>query len=289
MRTAPANPSERSCLAIPLANPSERSRHPCHQRIGPLSAPISIHRTSRFSLALGATKRSRSTLPASDSDKISPWCVPRRRSVAVFTSCVFKGASDGKRVPSWQSFAVARFRAASHGEISPVACSRTLCDGKMLAKCVSGRSTVARYCSDAFPKGPRTGKMPVRGKISPPCIQNELVLARFARYASENRRKAPFGNAPREDLAVKGPFSLLGPLESRMARKSCHPLTISAFRWRGAFPEGWDALSLLLWWCGLGRPCLVGKLLVSSLSSGRSPSICLSWRMVRICLSASTD
>lgn len=180
----------------------------------------------------------------------------------------FQGASDGKRVPSWQSFAVARFRAASHGEISPVACSRTLGDGKMLAKCISRRSTVARYRSDAFPKGPRTKKMPVRGKILPPCIQNELVLARFARYASENRRKAPFGNAPREDLAVKVPFSLRGPLESRMARKSCHPLTILAFRWRGAFPEGWDALSLLLWWCGLGRPCLAGKPPVLSLSSG---------------------
>ena len=78
------------------ANPSERSRHSCHQRIGPLSAPISMNRTSRFFLALGATKRSRSTLPASDSDKISPWCVPRRRSVAVFTSCVFKGPRMGK-------------------------------------------------------------------------------------------------------------------------------------------------------------------------------------------------
>ena len=110
--------------------------------------------------------------------------------------------------------------------------------------------------------------MPVRGKILPPCIQNELVLARFARYASEKRRKAPSENASREDLAAKGPFSLRGPLESRMARKFCHPLMILAFRWRGAFPEGWDALSLLLWWCGLGRPCLAGKPPVLSLSSG---------------------
>ena len=168
--------------------------------------------------------------------------------LAIFRSCAFSGCQ------SWRDFAVA--------------CSQTLADGKTLAKCVSRRSTVARYRSDAFPKGPRTKKMPVRGKILPTCIQNELVLARFARYASENRRKAPFGNAPREDLAVKVPFSLRGPLESRMARKSCHPLTISAFRWRGAFPEGWDALSLLLWWCGLGRPCLAGKPPVLSLSSG---------------------
>ena len=150
LRFRPANPDERSRLAncpresrwatlpreLPLRTPTS-ARHPCHQRIGPLSAPISIHRTSRFSLALGATKRSRSTLPASDSDKISPWCVPRRRSVAVFTSCVFKGASDGKRVPSWQSFAVARFRAASHGEISPLRVPR--------------RSPMAKRSRNAFP------------------------------------------------------------------------------------------------------------------------------------------
>ena len=136
----------------------------------------------------------------------------------------------------------------------------------------SQRLAVARYRSDAFPKGPLTGKMPVRGKILPPCIQNELVLARFARYASENRRKAPFGNAPREDLAAKAPFSLRAPLESRMARKSCHPLMILAFRWQDAFPEGWDALFLLLRWCEFGRSCLAGKPPVPSLSSGRSPS-----------------
>ena len=271
------------------ANPDERPRHPCHQRIGPLSAPISMHRTSRFSLALGAIKCSRSTLPASGSDKISPWCVPRRRSVAVFHFMRFQRGLGREKRPFLAIFRSCAFSGCQPWRDFAVACSQTLADGKTLAKCVSRRSTVARYRSDAFPKGPRTKKMPVRGKILPPCIQNELVLARFARYASENRRKAPFGNAPREDLAVKVPFSLRGPLESRMARKSCHPLTISAFRWRGAFPEGWGALSLLLWWCGLGRPCLAGKLPVSSLSSGRSPSICLSWRMVRIRLLASTD
>lgn len=288
-RTAPASPGERSCLAIPLANPSERSRHPCHQCIGPLSAPISMHRTSRFFLALGATECSRSTLPASGSGKVSPWCVPRRRSVAVFHFMRFQRGLGREKRPFLAIFRSCAFSGCQPWRDFAVACSQTLADGKTLAKCVSRRSTVARYRSDAFPKGPRTKKMPVRGKILPPCIQNELVLARFARYASENRRKAPFGNAPREDLAVKVPFSLRGPLESRMARKSCHPLTISAFRWRGAFPEGWGALSLLLWWCGLGRPCLAGKLPVSSLSSGRSPSICLSWRMVRIRLLASTD
>lgn len=225
MRTAPAKPGE-------------RPRHPCHQRIGPLSAPISTHRTSRFSLALGATKCSRSTLPASGSGKIPPWCVPRRRSVARFRRSVFPNAR---------------------------------CD-RMLAKCVFRRLTVARYRSDAFPKGPWTGKAPLSGKISPSCIQNELALARFARYASEKRRKAPFGNASERYLAAKAPFSLRAPLESRMVRKSCHPLMILAFRWRDAFPEGWDAQSLLLRWCEPGRPCLGGGPPVPSLSSGRSPN-----------------
>ena len=53
--------------------------------------------------------------------------------------------------------------------------------------------------------------------------ENGLALARYARHASEMPRKQPFGNTPRGDLARKGPFSLHGPLESRMARESCHP------------------------------------------------------------------
>ena len=169
-RTAPASPGERSHLAIPLANPSERSRHPCHQRIGPLSAPISIHRTSRFSLALGATKCSRSTLPASDSDQISPWCVPRRRSVAVFTSCVFNGPRMGKEslpgnLSQLRVFglpAMARFLPLRAPERSAMAkCSRNAFPGvrqwqdiaPMRSRRGLGRKKcqfVARYCRHAF-------------------------------------------------------------------------------------------------------------------------------------------
>ncbi len=60
----------------------------------------------------------------------------------------------------------------------------------------------------ASPKGPRTGKAPLPGKIRAPCIQNELALARYARRVSEKPRKSPFRNTPREDLARKGPLSL---------------------------------------------------------------------------------
>ena len=93
----------------------------------------------------------------------------------------------------------------------------------MLAKCVPGRQSVASFALHASRKRPRTGKSPVRGKIRAPCVRNELALARYARHASEMLRKQPFGNTPREDLARKGRFSLHGPLESCIVRRSCHP------------------------------------------------------------------
>ena len=82
---------------------------------------------------------------------------------------------------------------------------------------------MASFALHASRKRSRTGKSPVRGKIRAPCIRNELALARYARHASEKPCKQPFGNTPREDLAMKGPLSLHGPLESYTARECCHP------------------------------------------------------------------
>ena len=138
--------------------------------------------------------------------KISPRCVPECLAVARFHHGAFPSALP------WRDFTTVR--------------SRALADGKMLAKCVPGRQSVASFALHASQKWLRTGKSPVRGSILPPCIQNELAMAEYARYASEKPRKSPFGNARREDLARKDPFSLHGPLESRMARRSCHPLTL---------------------------------------------------------------
>ena len=107
----------------------------------------------------------------------------------------------------WQHSAVVRSRAAGRGNISPW--------------CVFGRRSVAFFSPHAFPKGPRTGKASLPGKISPPCIRNEPALARYSRHASEKRRKQPFENTPREDLARKGPLSLRGPLRSCTACGSC--------------------------------------------------------------------
>ena len=84
---------------------------------------------------------------------------------------------------------------------------------------------MARLCPDAFPKGPRTRKTPVRGNISPPCIQIQLILARYACYVSEKTRKAPLGNAPREHLAAKGRFRR--PKPPNHARRT----NLATFRW----------------------------------------------------------
>ena len=106
--------------------------------------------------------------------------------------------------------------------------SRVSIRGKIPPRCVPGRQSVASFALHASRKWPRTGKSPVRGKIRTPRIRNELALAGYARHASEMPRKPPSEDTPREDLAGKGPFSLRGPLESCIVRRSCHPPPNSA-------------------------------------------------------------
>ena len=84
---------------------------------------------------------------------------------------------------------------------------------------------MARYRPDAFTKGRRTRKAPVRGNISPACIQIQLILARYACYVSEKPRKAPLGNAPCEHLIAKGRFRR--PKPSDHARRT----NLAALRW----------------------------------------------------------
>ena len=106
--------------------------------------------------------------------------------------------------------------------------SRALCRGKISPRCVPGRQSVAIFSLHVSQKGPRTGKSPLPGKIRTPCIRNELALARYARHVSEKPRKPSLEDTPREYLARKGPFSLHGPLESCIVRRSCHPPPNSA-------------------------------------------------------------
>ena len=78
--------------------------------------------------------------------------------------------------------------------------------GNISSLCVPKLPAMARYRLDAFTKGPRTRKKPVRGNILPACVQIQLILARYACHVSKKPRKVPLGNTPREHLATKGRF-----------------------------------------------------------------------------------
>ena len=155
--------------------------------------------------------------------------VSMRRTSRPFLMYTAPPARRGRRIHAvrelWQGNRPARTKMPLCWQDVANMRSRALDDGKMLAKCVPGRQSVACFALHASRKRPRTGKSPVRGSILPPCIQNELAMARYARHVSEMPCKSPFGNTPREDLATKGIFSLHRPLESCTARRSCHPLT----------------------------------------------------------------
>ena len=165
-----------------------------------------------------------------------PWqdlheCVLGRLAVAIFSRGAFSGARRWQnaremRFPSvrrWQDCALMRSWPDWQWQYSRAMRSRGSCRGKIPPRCVPGRQSGASFALHASRKRPRTGKSPVHGKIRAPCIRNERALARYARHVSEKPCKQPFGNTPREDLARKDPFSLHGPLESCIVRRSCHP------------------------------------------------------------------
>ena len=100
--------------------------------------------------------------------------------------------------------------------------------GKVLAQCVPGRFAVARFRRGAFPGGNPWQVLRSMHPESGLGRENRQFAARFARHASETPRKPPSEDTPREDLARKGRFSLHGPLESCIVRRSCHPPPNSA-------------------------------------------------------------
>lgn len=88
-----------------------------------------------------------------------------------------------RKAPSWTGSSRSASLVASHGNIS--------------LRCI--------------PEGASDRKTPSRGKILPPCIQNELVLARYVLHVFKMPCKAPFGNTSRGYLAIKTPFSRPNP------------------------------------------------------------------------------
>ena len=166
----------------------------------------------RPSMARSSRMRSRAT----GSGNILARCVLGRSTMAKRSRDAFPS------VRRWRDCALMRSWPDWQWQYSRAVRSRASIRGKIPPRCVPGRQSVASFALHASRKWPRTGKSPVRGKIRAPCIRNELALAGYARHASEKPCKQPFGDTPREDLAMKGPLSLHGPLESCTARRSCH-------------------------------------------------------------------
>lgn len=111
-------------------------------------------------------------------------------------------------------------------------------DGRISQRCILRVSTVAKYLPRAFPdthpwqdfrlmydKRGLGRKNPLCGNISPICIQNELVLARFTRRVSKKPCKPLFGNTHSENLARKDPPFPSKTYKSYIARISCHPVS----------------------------------------------------------------
>ena len=159
-------------------------------------------------MARSSRMRSRAT----GSGNILAQCVPGRSPMA---KCSRNALPSVRR---WQDCALMCSWPDWQWQYSRAMRSRVSIRGNIPPRCVPGRPSVTIFSPHASRKWPRTGKSPVRGKIRAPCIRNGLALAGYARHASEKPRKSPFGNAPREDLAMKGPLSLHGPLESCTAQ-----------------------------------------------------------------------
>lgn len=146
--------------------------------------------------------------------------------------------------------------------------------GDMLTLCVPGCLTMAIFCPGASQKRPRTGKGPLRGNISPPCIQNELALARYACHVSEKPCKSPLEDTPREYLARKGSFSLHKPLESCTTCRSCHDSAFARPCARKARGAGYRKCASH---CGR-RPCPMIAYVCGSRARSWQQPLCDRWR-----------
>lgn len=93
------------------------------------------------------------------------------------------------------------------------------------AQCIPQCLTMAINLRHVFSRRPLTEITPLSGNISLPCIQNELVLARFARRVSKKPCKPLFGNTHSENLARKGPFFSPEASKSYIVCISCHPVS----------------------------------------------------------------
>ena len=118
--------------------------------------------------------------------------VSMRRTSRPFLMYTAPPARRGRRIHAvrelWQGNRPARTKMPLCWQDVANMRSRALADGKILAKCVPGRQSVASFALHASRKRPRAGKPPVRGKIRAPCIRKR---AGFGRICAPCIRKAP--------------------------------------------------------------------------------------------------
>ena len=115
--------------------------------------------------------------------RMASWCCSAGRCGAWHRGAWCRSAwargAFGAGVRSWQDYALMR--------------SQAFDDGKMLAKCVPGRQSVASFALHASRKRPRTGKSPVRGKIRTPCIRKRAGLGRICAPCIRNAPQTAVG------------------------------------------------------------------------------------------------
>ena len=189
-----ARPSRASTLSfVLLAGAFSKSCLRCRFFCGEGGSYLVRGESRRSSMARSSRMRSRAT----GSGNIPPRCVPGRSTMAKCPRNAFPS------VRRWRDCALMRPWPDWQRQYSRAVRSRGSCRGKIPPRRVLGRQSVASFALHAS--------------------ENGLALAGYARHASEMSRKSPLEDTPREDPARKGHFSLHGPLESRMARESCHP------------------------------------------------------------------
>ena len=184
--------------------------------------------------------RQHSVFRASDGETFSKFCLRRRFFCGESGSCLVRGES--KRSPMARS---SRMRSRATGS------------GNILARCVPGRSTMAKCSRDAFPSVRRwrdcalmrpwpdwqwqyscavRSRASIRGKIPPRCVLGRQSVASFAPHASQKwsrtgkspvrgkirapciRKRAPFGKICAPCIR-KAPQTAF---RERTARRSCH-------------------------------------------------------------------
>ena len=163
-------------------------------------------------------RSSRMRFRATGSGNILARCVPGRSPMAKCSRNAFPS------VRRWRDCALMRSWPDWQWQYSRAVRSRASIRGKIPPRCVPGRQSVAIFSSHASPRGLRTGKSPVRGKIRVPCIRKRAGSGKICALCIRKAPQTAFRERTARRSCHEGVFSLHRPLESCTAREYCHPL-----------------------------------------------------------------